>query len=83
MISLARINRAFAEQFRSWLRDNKLSGMSAAFATGLEVSVATVNNWKRGLEPAPETLRRFFAHFPSEDPEEWVKLIEESNSIAA
>jgi hypothetical protein len=53
-----RINRAFAESFNAWLRSKGLSGMSAAFATDLEVSVAYINLWKRGRTPEPDILRR-------------------------
>lgn len=73
---MPKVNRAFASAFNRWLEDQGLSGMAAAFATDLEVSVATINLWKRGRQPDASTLRRFFRHFPEEDVDLWLSYLD-------
>lgn len=50
----------FADTFKGFLKSQKLSGMGAAYQSGLKVSVASVNNWKRGYVPTDlEKFREF------------------------
>lgn len=58
-----------------------MRGMSAAYASGLVVSVSSVNNWQCGSIPTEETARRFFSQFAGEDVEEWAKLVRESQEM--
>ncbi len=73
----SKVNRAFAQAFNAWLESKGLSGMSAAFETDLEVSVATINLWKRGRQPDASTLRRFARHFEDCPLDQWLGLLEE------
>lgn len=69
------VNREFQARFATWLKQRGLSGMAASYETNLSVSTATINNWKRGMEPSEDTLRKFFSYFPEENVEDWVGML--------
>lgn len=73
---MARVNRAFGRRLSSWMSSRKLSGMQAAFQANLSVSVATVNNWKRGMVPRdPDQFIAFIRANGETDLEPWLKLL--------